>query len=72
MLFRCPNSGVINTAYIEFVSPVQYVEPNEENNLESPKYVFFVRTMSGFTVGFDEDMEEITNNIRQDLINSMS
>ena len=68
MYFRCPNSGMINTMYIEFISPVQRIDPTEENKLENTIYAFFARTMSGYTIGFEENMEEIADNIRRDLI----
>lgn len=67
-LFQCPNSGFINIAYVEFVSPVSLIEPTEENKLEVPVYAFFVRTMSGFSVGFEEQSEELINSIRDDLV----
>lgn len=68
MFFRCPNSAMVNTMYIEFISPVQYIEPTEENKLEKPVYAFFVRTMSGYSIGFEEEMQDIADNIRRDLI----
>lgn len=58
MFYKCPNESVLNTAYIEFVSPVQRVEPSEENNLQNPVYAFFVRTNSGYVISFEE--EELT------------
>lgn len=67
-LFQCPNSGFINIAYVEFVSPVSLIEPTEDNKLEAPVYAFFVRTMSGFSIGFEEPTEEAVNSIREELI----
>ena len=72
MIFRCPNSGVINTMYIEFVAPVRYIEPDEENKLEKPMYVFFVRMMSGYTICFEEEYQEIADNTRRDILKAMS
>jgi hypothetical protein len=67
MIYFCPNGGAINTTYVEFVSPIQYVEPTEENKLEQPINVFFVRTMSGFSISFEDlerdDLEITRHNI---------
>lgn len=68
MFFTCPNGSVINTMYIEFVSPIQYVEPTEENKLDQPLYAFFVRTMGGYSIGFEEADQGNAEYIRNELL----
>jgi len=68
MLFYCPNGGAINATYIEFISMIQYVEPTEENKLEQPINVFMVRTMSGFSISFEDIDREELEYIRNSLL----
>ena len=68
MIYTCPNGGVINTVYVEFVSPIQTIEPTEENGIENPFYAFFVRTMSGYTIGFEEQDYASAEWLRNELL----
>lgn len=68
MFYVAPNSSVINTSCVEFVSSIQVVEPTEENKLDRTLYIFFVRTMSGYVVSFEEETLDEATAIRNDFL----
>jgi len=71
-LYRCPSSLLINPIYVEVITPIQKVEPNSENGYTKTMYEFSVRTMSGFMIGFSEEMQDIADNIRRDIIQAVN